>query len=148
LRRQPADTESVLRVRLRDIETPGPRERSLRLFWNIESDPPRPLAVQEHTITEWAAVAVACVVLARYAARRVRAVAVQGDRFDYWLTDGDKDFGLEVSGTQEEDLEGRHREKVRQLRANPYGVDGYVAAVRFATAEALLSFHRFTEHVP
>jgi hypothetical protein len=46
------------------------------------------------------------------------------------------------------DHKGRHRDKVRQLLANPYGVDGYVITVRFATAEALLSFHRFTERVP
>jgi hypothetical protein len=64
---------------------------------------------------------------------------------DYWVTDGQRDYGLEVSGTIEEDIEGRHREKVRQLLANPYRADGYAVAVRFAVPEILFSFHRFGE---
>jgi hypothetical protein len=86
-----------------------------------------------------------CVVLAKYTSLRLRAVALQGDRFDYWVTDGQRDYGLEISGTIEEDLEGRHRDKVRQLLANPYRMDGYALAVRFAVPEVLFSFHRFGE---
>lgn len=37
------------------------------------------------------------------------------------------------------------RLKARQLRANPYGVDGYVIVVSFGTQEAVCSFHRFEE---
>ena len=117
----------------------------MRLFWSAESVSTRPLAVQEHIITEWAALAVACVVLAKYTSLRLRSVAVQGDRFDYWVTDGKCDFGLEVSGTMEEALEGRHREKVKQLLTNPYRIDGYALAVRFAVPEVLFSFHRYGE---
>lgn len=53
--------------------------------------------------------------------------------------------GLEISGTLEEDIEARHRDKVRQLLANPYRIDGYALAVRFAVPEVLFSFHRFGE---
>ena len=139
-------TEARLRVRMRDLGGQvQEEERTLRLFWSAESASKRPLAVQEHIITEWAALAVACVVLAKYTTLRLRAVALQGDRFDYWVTDGKCDFGLEVSGTLEEAIEGRHREKVRQLLANPYRIDGYALAVRFAVPEILFSFHRYGE---
>ncbi len=145
LHRDPTHTEARLQVRMRNIGGQPEEERALRLFWSAESVSARPLAVQEHVITEWAALAVACVVLAKYTSLRLRAVALQGDSFDYWVTDGQRDYGLEVSGTLEEDIEGRHRDKVRQLLANPYRTDGYALTVRFAVPEALFSFHRFVE---
>jgi hypothetical protein len=61
------------------------------------------------------------------------------------VTDGRRDYGLEISGTIEEDIEGRHRDKVRQLLANPYRIDGYALTARFAVPEVLFSFHRFEE---
>ena len=130
---------------MRNIGGQSEEERTLRLFWSAESVAKQPLAVQDHIITEWAALAMACVVLAKYTPLRLRAVALQGDRFDYWVTDGHRDYGLEISGTLEEDIEGRHRDKVRQLLANPYRVDGYAVTVRFAVPEVLFSFHRFGE---
>jgi len=145
LHRDPTRTEARVWVRMRNLGGQPEEARALRLFWAAESVATRPLAVQEHIVTEWAALAMACVVLAKYTPLRLRAVALQGDSFDYWVTDGQRDYGLEVSGTLEEDLEGRHREKVRQLLANPYRADGYVVAVRFAVPEVLLSFHRFGE---
>ena len=78
---------------------------------------------------------------------RVRQVAGDGDRFDYWVDDGRYEHGLEVSGTTRDDLETRQRAKVRQWRDNPYGVDGYVVVVGFATREAIISYHRFQEEV-
>lgn len=145
LQRDSTSSESRLRVRMRGIDGQRAEERALRVSWSQESRLEQPLAVQEHIITEWAALALACVVIAKYTPLRLRAVALQGDRFDYWVSDGQRDFGLEVSGTMEEDIEGRHREKVRQLLSNPYGSDGYAVAVRFASAEILFSFHRFGE---
>jgi len=145
LHRDPTRTEAQVRVRMRDIGGQPEEERILRLFWSAESVSTRPLAVQEHVITEWGALAVAYVVLAKYTPLRLRAVALQGDSFDYWVTHGQRDYGLEVSGTLEEDIEVRHRDKVRQLLANPYRTDGYALAVRFAVPEVLFSFHRFVE---
>jgi hypothetical protein len=145
LHRDLTRTESRVRVRMRNVSEQAEEERMLRLYWFAESVATRPLAVQEHVVTEWAALAVACVVLAKYTPLRLRAVALQGDSFDYWVTDGQRDYGLEVSGTLEEDIEGRHRDKVRQLLANPYRTDGYALAVRFAIPEVLFSFHRFGE---
>lgn len=62
-----------------------------------------------------------------------------------WGWDGERLFGLEVSGTITNEVEALHREKVRQLRSNPYGVDGYVVVVGFAARTAIFSFNRFTE---
>jgi hypothetical protein len=104
--------------------------------------------VPERVITEWAACGVACVVMALYTGLTVRAVAAEGDRFDYWVDDGQYDYGLEVSGTLGGDLEARHRAKVRQLCDNPYGVDGYVVVVNFTTRRVVLSFHRCEEESP
>jgi hypothetical protein len=138
-------TAAELRVSLRDVGQSGERERTLRLLWRPEDIPVLPLGAQQHTITEWAACGVAFAVLLMYTGLRVRGVATEGDRFDYWIDDGETMFGMEASGTMLEDLEGRHRAKVRQLRENPYEVDGYVVVVSFSTRQVIASFNRFRE---
>jgi hypothetical protein len=90
-------------------------------------------------------VGVACVVVTLYAGLTVCEVAADGDRFDYWVDDGRYEYGLEVSGTLRADVETRHRAKVRQLCDNPYGVDGYVVVVSFATRRVIMSFNRCPE---
>jgi hypothetical protein len=119
--------EAMLTIALRDVDSTGARQEQLRLFWSPSSAPSQPLGVQERTVTEWAALGLACVVLARYTPVRVSQVAGEGDRFDYWVSDGEREYGLEVSGTMTDEVETRHRVKVRQWRDNPYGVDGYAA---------------------
>lgn len=140
-------TEAVLRVRMLDIATRGESERQLRLHWSPESAPAASLAVQGRTVTEWAACGIACAVIGVYTGRRVRSVAAAGDRFDYWVDDGEQEYGLEVSGTTTEDVDARHRAKLRQLRDNPYAVDGYVVVAGFATREVILAFHWFEEEI-
>jgi hypothetical protein len=140
-------TEATVTVKLRDVGGIGETVRMLRLSWSAESVPARSPAVQERTVTEWAACGVACAVLSLYTELKVREVTVTGDRFDYWMDDGEREYGLEVSGTTTEDLEARHRVKVQQLLDNPYGVDGYVVVVGFTTREVILSFHSFEEAI-
>jgi hypothetical protein len=140
-------TEATLTVTLRNLGNAGEEQRTLRLSWAVESAPSRPLAVQDRTVTEWAACGVACAMMSLYTGMRVRQVAGDGDRFDYWVDDGKYEYGLEVSGTTRDDLETRHRAKVRQWRDNPYGMDGYVVVVGFATRETIISYHRFQEEV-
>jgi len=70
-------------------------------------------------------------------------VTGQGDRFDYWVSDGRADYGLEVSGTLTEEVESRHASKVRQWQANPYGVDGYVLTAGFGSRHVIFSFTAF-----
>jgi len=89
----------------------------------------------------------ACVALARYTTVWVSQGAGDGDRFDYWVSDGECEYGLEVSGTMRDEVVARHRVKVRQWRENPYGVDGYVIVAGFAENNVICSFHRFEEVV-
>jgi len=145
LQQSPADTETLLTVELRDLEPGRTEEWPLRLYWDRESIPVLPLGIQDNPLTEWAALGVACVVLWHFAGIRLHAVAAAGDRFDYWALQADKEFGLEISGTLTANVEVRHREKVQQLRDNPYGVDGYVVVVGFTSRQVVLSFHRFDE---
>jgi hypothetical protein len=144
LRGDSSTGESMLTVRLRGMETKE-NLRTLRLTWSVESVLTGSFGVQEHIVTEWAAMGVACIVVWQYAGLHIRAVATPGERFDFWVTDGMRQWALEVSGTMTEAVEKRHQEKVNQLRENPYGVDGYVVVVAFSTREVIFSFNRFTE---
>jgi hypothetical protein len=148
LQERPEDVETVLAIELRGIRGGATEERQLRLTWEKESIPQLPLAIQDNPLTEWAALGVACAVIWHYAGLRLHAVAAEGDRFDYWVMQGAQEFGLEISGTMRANLEARHREKVQQLRDNPYGSDGYVVAVGFATRRVIFSFERFDEGSP
>jgi hypothetical protein len=134
-------SEAALRVELRDLFDFDDQVRTVRIIWSGDSIPTDPLAVPDRAITEWAACGVACMLVPAYTPLRILSVAAYGDRFDYWLNDGQKDYGLEISGTVAGELEPRHRVKVNQLLANPYGIDGYVAVVAFETKTAIFSFH-------
>ena len=138
-------TEATMTVALRHIGNTSETYHTLHLSWLPESVPAQSLGVPERVITEWAACGLACVVIALYAGLTVREVAADGDRFDYWVDDGQYEYGLEVSGTMGTDLDTRHRAKVRQLCDNPYGVDGYVVVASFATRHTILSFNRCQE---
>ena len=142
LQQQSGATEAVLAVELRGIPDQPSEERPLRLWWQPASAVTLPLAVQDAPLTEWAALGVACTVIWHCGGLRLHAVAGVGDSFDYWVLQEDREFGLEISGTMADDLEARHREKTRQLLANPFGVDGYVFVVDLATRRAIFSFHR------
>ena len=98
-------------------------------------------------MTEWAAVGIACALVPAYTGLRILQVTQAGDGFDYWVGDDRWEYALEVSGTIEGSLTGRHAAKVRQLQGNPYGVDGYVAVTRFASLEAIFSFNKYGERM-
>jgi len=140
-------TETILTVTLRDAVNATDRQKQLRLHWSSYSAPTQPFGVQERTVTEWAALGLACVILARYTSSRISQVAAVGDRFDFWVSDGNREFGLEVSGTLTDEIEARHRIKVRQWRENPYEVDGYVIVAGFSENKIICSFHRFEEEM-
>jgi hypothetical protein len=138
-------TERQLSVRILQREGSEHTE-NLRVPWSPAHIPTLPPAVQSHIITEWGALGVACAVLHGLGdGLRLTSVAREGDRFDYWVGNDEQEWGLEISGTGAESLEERHREKVDQLLSNPYGVDGFVIVVRFASQEAWFTFHRVQE---
>lgn len=140
-----SDREATLLVHLSDIGEMGKARRELLLSWSTDSMAEEEIALQEHIVTEWAAVGIACVLVPLYAGLRILQVTQLGERFDYWVGDDEHEYALEVSGTVAGSLTGRHAAKVRQLRENPYGVDGYVAITRFAGPESIFSFHRYEE---
>src|SRR5260370_20291367 len=61
-----AITEAVWTISLRDVGVPGVRQPSLRVFWSSENVPVRPSGVSDHTLTEWAALGVACALVSPY----------------------------------------------------------------------------------
>lgn len=139
LQDDPTALEAILQVRLRDIVQADDASHELKLRW-----PPMPVyrpPVQDHIVTEWAALGVACAVVFVFAGLRIQSVTMTGDAFDYWVSDGDREYALEVSGTLLPDLDARHRAKIQQLAGNPYGIDGYVVVVAFGQREVLFSFH-------
>jgi hypothetical protein len=148
LTRGPGATDAVVRVTLRNIRGQEEDHRRLRLRWSAASVPDQPMGVQENIVTEWAALGLACAVVDLYAGLRIMEVARQGESVDYWVIDGEREFGLEVSGTMAEDVAARHREKGRQLRRNPYGLDGFVVVASLSRCEVLFSYHRFTGDDP
>jgi hypothetical protein len=137
------DQQATLAVRLRDVVKTGESHRGLLLSWSASGMVKESLPLQEHVITEWAAVGIACVLVPLYTSLRVLQVTQAGDKFDYWVGDEEREYALEVSGTIEGRLADRHAAKVRQLQANPYDVDGYVAVTRFASLESIFSFNRW-----
>jgi hypothetical protein len=139
--------EVLLDVTLRNLGDTREEQRVMRLCWSIASIPALPLAISERTQTEWAACGVACAVLARYTSFYINRMANDGDRFDFWVREGKTACGLEVSGTTAtiDELEYRSRLKARQLRANPYGVAGYVIVTNFATQKVICAFQQFEE---
>jgi hypothetical protein len=76
LQDRPEDTEAVVTVTLRGIDEKTTEVRpQLRLFWERNSIPTLPLPVQDQTLTEWAALGVACAVIWHFAGLRLHAVA-------------------------------------------------------------------------
>ena len=133
---------ATLQVTLQPFDKRTIRTSTLRLSWDAQTaDMPHP-PVQRYVVTEWAAYGIACVVLAVYTPFRLARIAEVGDRFDYWIANGSVLYGLEVSGLLQGNIAARHREKIRQLQANPYGVDGFVCIVEFNSTTILLSAHR------
>jgi hypothetical protein len=137
-----ADPRGVtLEVELRGVPDRPDGRRQFRLSWQEASAPLLPAAVPDWTVTEWAALGVASAVIWQYAGARLSAVTMRGDRFDYWVRRGDERYGLEVSGTTADELADRHREKVAQLRENPFAAAGFVVVAGFASRRVIFSFH-------
>lgn len=143
-----APREVILDVELRGIPGQPDGRQQLRLHWEEVTIPTLPAGVSDATVTEWAALGVAAAVVWQYAGVRLSAVTMRGDKFDYWVRRDGERFGLEVSGTTTDEVVDRHREKVTQLRENPFAVGGYVVVVGFATRRVIFSFHAPTGVMP
>jgi hypothetical protein len=90
-------------------------------------------------LTEFAALAVACILLSLDVNLEISEVTRRGEKADYWVADGQ--FLLEVSGQTTGDLSMLLEQKVKQLQANPFGKSGFVCVSDFTSLRAILSFH-------
>ena len=97
---------------------------------------------QAPLLTEYAALAVACILCQCRARLEITEVTRRGEKVDYWL--GDRELLLEVSGIQSGNLESLCDSKsTAQLQKNPFRMDGYVCVCRFDEPEARLWFYAF-----
>lgn len=96
--------------------------------------------IQRNVVVEYAAVAVAFLLAKHVANCVISEVTLRGDRADYFLNDGH--LLLEVSGTENDrHLTNRHKEKVAQLQANPFGKPGFVVVCCFSNQKGRFSYH-------
>jgi hypothetical protein len=98
------------------------------------------------SLVEFAAVAVALVLVHKLVPLGILNVMEQGGRADYRSTMMKR--VLEISGTESlADLGRRHREKVAQALANPFRWDAYVVVCAFSAEEHRVRFsrHRWKE---
>lgn len=97
--------------------------------------------LQRESIVEYAAIALAFLLMTNLVQKEIVEVSLRGSRADYFVDQ--RNYMLEISGTESAaHLTSRHTEKVRQLLANPFGRDGYVFVCCFSNQRAKLSFHR------
>jgi len=96
---------------------------------------------QTNVLTEFAALAVACILVNRRAGLEITEVTRRGDKVDYWI--GDRELLLEVSGTQNGDLAALCDSKADgQLLKNPFNKDGFVCVSRFSSPAARLWYYK------
>lgn len=134
-------------VTLENIGRNGIRTERLRIQWQGDTSPGTKSPMQPRDMTELAACGIACAILWHYTGLRVLAAAEYGQGFDYWVGDETEEQGLEISGTQADDInemQERHREKRSQLLST-LPVGGYVIVVGFARREIIFSYHASEE---
>jgi hypothetical protein len=95
--------------------------------------------IERERCVEEGAILFAAILLADHGARRMARIVPRGGRADYFVEDpGESGFWLlEVSGTDEGNVEVRRKLKTQQLQATPYRNHpgfrgGYVSVTRFA----------------
>jgi hypothetical protein len=139
----PTRQEATLQVTLQAIRG-YVGTRPLKVSWALAHTEAQAATrgMPAESITEFAACGVACVLVARYTGLQIVDTAGRGQGYDYIAVGSEgQEWGLEVSGVTQANLTAQHRLKRNQLLSNPQGLGGYVAVVRFASLEAIFSFH-------
>jgi hypothetical protein len=117
-------------------------EGAVSLNWsNLRDDFERCLnTYQDPVITEYASLALACVLVSHRPKLQITEVTRRGEKVDYWL--GDRELLLEVSGAQQCNIETLCNEKAHnQLLQNPFQKSGYVCVTDFSTGATRLWFY-------
>lgn len=131
-------------LQLSPIRTEG--EFVLRVGWSAESRVKGERILRTEQIRpciEHAAIAVACLLFAKFVPDARLEATKYGERADYWLTN--LGSALEVSGTLSSPaLPKRVVQKTRQLLGNPEARSGFVVAVSFEPGRPMIhwSYHR------
>lgn len=114
---------------------------SVLLFWSdLRDDFHRCWRTyQAPVLTEFAALALACILISINTNLEITEVTRRGDKADYWIGDGE--FLLEVSGQIEGNLSSLLEQKAHQLQSNPFGCSGFVCVTNFSISRALLWFY-------
>src|SRR5262249_22076399 len=97
---------------------------------------------QPKPVVERGAIALAALLFTHLIPSSQLRVTRQGERADYWLPR--LSCALEISGTEHvREIPRRHRQKTRQVLANPRGWAGYVVVCCFDPARRLIrwSYH-------
>jgi hypothetical protein len=104
-----------------------------------QPDPRSDNTVERERCVEEGAILFAAILLANCETKRIARIVPRGGRADYFLEEpGEPGFWLlEVSGTDEGNIDGRKNLKMQQLQATPFRKvpefrGGYVAVTRFA----------------
>lgn len=122
-------------------------EQSLHLKWqDLRGDFEKCLnTYQEHVLTEFAALGLACILLTERTGLEITEVTRLGEKVDYWL--GERELLLEVGGRSECNLDKFCANKAdEQLLKNPYGADGYVCVFEYQHVRARLWFYSYGGH--
>lgn len=146
---QYTDSPAVLTLRCENVESPLLDEGNrflLEVTWGRERGAEAArlrMTVQSWILVEYAAVALALILAKTVAPVGPLEVMKLGDRADYWSPEARQ--VLEVSDTESpSELGRRHREKVAQAKANPFGWESYVVVCAFSARghQIRLSAHR------
>jgi hypothetical protein len=138
-----ADGNAVLSDSFRPVDA-NPADGKLPLTWSgLQTDYERCLKTyQTPVLTEYAALAVACILVNKRAGLEITEVTRRGDKVDYWI--GDRQLLLEVSGTQTGDLAALCDSKAtEQILKNPFKKDGFVCVSRFGSPAARLWYYKY-----
>lgn len=88
------EKKTILSVQLLNVGKIAESHRELYLSWSTSDKIKASLPIQEHVITEWAAVGIACVLVPMYTNLRILQVTQAGDGFDYWIGDDEHEYAL------------------------------------------------------
>ena len=132
-----SESPATLEVQCENVESTwlGPESSFLlEVSWGEELDAEAArlrVTVQSRPLVEYAAVALALILVNRVVPLGPLEAMKHGDRADYWSPTANQ--VLEVSGTETlAELGRRHREKVAQAKANPYGWEAHVVVCAFS----------------
>lgn len=134
-------------VTLENVGQSRTRTERLLIEWRGSSAFRGRSPMQMREMVEFAACGMACAVLRHYTDFGVRDTAEVGEGFDYWVTNGKQEQGLEISGTLSEaasEMQERHREKRAQLFSE-LAVGGFVVIVGLVRREVIVSYHESEE---